>query len=290
VTQRSSGNHTDDTILVVSKTSTYTQQQQSSSIALSLTAGNAVESQILRHRIHQNIDRIVAEKGTSSFIGTTITTILARMMADQNQQRTQILSSNMGRIVAASAILIEFHHAGVGTGRTSSMTPIGTNLEDGRDTISVNEKDQINNDVKRPISSSTIYQIDPSGQYWICQAVVSGRHASQIEQQLRNRLLERYTSDSIQHQSKKSNMATTALSRRQVCTLLSQLSIDDALTMATQCLLDGVTKRKGSQGDDHHHRSQHLLRGIVLSATNNNHISVQTFSHHGLLSRLQTDS
>jgi hypothetical protein len=292
-TQQRSGNYTDDTTtLVASKTSTYT-QPPISSMALSLTAGNAVESQLLQRRIHQNIDRIVAEKGisSSSFIfGTTMTTLLARMMADQNQQRTQILSSNMGRIIAASAILIEFH-TGLGSIPTSSA------IQDDEDTITTNENDQINYDAKLPSGSSTIYQVDPSGQYWICQAVVSGRHASRIEQYLLNRLLERYTLESKQcthhnrHQSKESSTTTPALSRHQVGTLLSKLSIDDAITLATQCLLDGVTNRKGSKkGDDHQHRSPIQLRGIVLSATNHNHMSVQTLSHHGLLSRLQTDS
>ena len=96
-------NHINHTAVEFSKNSIYS-GPQSNCIAFSLTAGNAVESQILRHRIYQTIERIVTEKGLSA--SSSITSALARMMADQNQQRTQILSN--GRIMAASAILIEF--------------------------------------------------------------------------------------------------------------------------------------------------------------------------------------
>jgi 20S proteasome alpha/beta subunit len=203
-------------------------------------------------------------------MNTMITTLLARKMADQNQQRTQILSSSTGRILAASAILIEFHTAG-----SSSSSN----------------------------SSSTIYQIDPSGQYWICQAVVSGRYASTIEQQFMNRLRERYYSrkavhgihDHHHHHRNPIDTTSTTLTRNQVCDVLSQLSVDDALTMATQCVLDGVIRRNG--GNNNHLQPQQQsrgsniqLRGIVLSSTNNNELSVQTFSNHGLLSRLQAHS
>ena len=282
-TERSNdnSNNVGDTSFVLSKTSIYnTTSRPNGIVALSLTAGNAVESQILRHRIHQNMDRIFEEKGISTAsIGMTITPMLARMMADQNQQRTQISSSSMGRIVAASAILIEFH--------TPSSVMSGTSINSTHVNVTTAANDNDNDDHS---SSSTIYQIDPSGQYWICQAVVSGRFASRIEQQLQTRLLERCKSDSTLsiHNKNRHQMTVT---RRQVCDVLSQLSIDDALTIATQCLLNGITQRKGSTNEDHRSsRSRIRLRGIVLSSTDSHHVSIQTFSHHGLLSRLPAHS
>ena len=251
MTDRDRINHT---AVEFSKNSIYS-GPQSNCIAFSLTAGNAVESQILRHRIYQTIERIVTEKGLSA--SSSITSALARMMADQNQQRTQILSN--GRIMAASAILIEF------------ATKMNHNTNEKRS------------------STSTIYQIDPSGQYWICQAVVSGRYASKIEQELQNRLRERSDRDSTPHHHQKTKSAPTTepLSRHQVGTLLAQLSIDDALTMATQSLLAGTSKRKGAHDD--HRPSKMRLRGIVVSTNSDNDVSIQTLSHCGLLSRLNKD-
>ena len=182
------------------------------------------------------------------------------------------------------------------------MTPDTNSTGGGSTTPAENVNDQIHNDDdsndKRTSStgSSTIYQIDPSGQYWICQAVVSGRYASMIEQQLHRRLLERYSLDvTRRHQSQpppppqqaESSSATT-LSRSQVCAVLSQLSIEDAVTLATQCLLDGMTQGSnvGGTKDPHRHRSRIRLRGMALSSTNNNNdLSIQIFTNHGLHSR-----
>jgi 20S proteasome alpha/beta subunit len=233
-------------------------------IVLSISAGNAVESQILRHRIYQTAERLRSSSSTSEICPTeAFAMILARTLADQNQQRTQVLGN--GRIVAATAVIIDICSSENKNHATAAATKL--------------------------------YRIDPAGQFWICQAVVAGRYARIIQQNLYDSMLKYQTaattptssSSSLGSSNDPSNpvcMPSTLL-RQQVCTLLSNLTIDEALKMATQCMIDGMNNRRHVPWN--HDQQQHMepirIRGISISKTN---LSVRNYSQRNLLSLVRT--
>jgi 20S proteasome alpha/beta subunit len=153
-------------------------------VVVAVTAGNAVESQILRQRIHQTAQRWRRSPTTSELGPSDWTAGLVRAVADQHQQRTQLLSG--GRPVAATAVVLE---------------------------------------------QAKIYRIDPAGTFWICAAVVAGRQARRIEECLLDRL-------ALKGQA--GGSTPTPPRRREIRSILSQLTIAEAIPLATECLLEGL--------------------------------------------------
>jgi 20S proteasome alpha/beta subunit len=176
---------------------------------LAVTVGNAVDAQLLRHRLLHLVEDIRnTEESISSgsggmgrdvpsFTGVVQTANVARRLADQNQLRT--IELKYGRALAAGAVLFS-----------------------GRD--------------------NGIWRVDPAGQFWKCQACVLGRYTSQVESLLleklqtsqQNRFIEEGSATESKSQSPSDTMS--ALSRDETLTALSTLSVQDGLILAAQCI------------------------------------------------------
>lgn len=179
---------------------------------LAVTAGNAADAQVLRHRLLDIAERVRAE-GSDTFLVSA----LARRLADQNQVLTQRLGK--GRVLAAAAVVF------------------GCGDDD---------------------DDKAIWRIDPAGQFWKCQAVVSGKHAAVAEELLWQK---------IQQGRTNAKDDTSTLSRTQVHTKLSALSIPEALEMATQCIVEANAQKFNSDRSNNNAASRPntiLLRGISI--------------------------
>jgi 20S proteasome alpha/beta subunit len=306
---------------LLSTTNVYAPKQgQPHQFVLGMTAGNVVESQIQRHRWYSMLPQCNA--GLDDNDSSTLSVLLARSIADQNQQRTQLLSENRGRMVAATTVLVDFgmvyaEHSDYDKNSTTAL-----NAHNDDTSTSINTTTRVQNGTNHQHRHrATVYQIDPSGQYWICQAVVAGRCTTIIQQRLHDLVQERFRSVPSENTTNTTTNAATQLSlddnkindklptrisssltRTQVCSVLSQLSIDDAMTMATQCLVEGIIRSRSITNNEQDdaldtvaattRRLRTRLRGVAIFTNNSNDhqsptVSIQTYSHYGLLSRLQ---
>jgi 20S proteasome alpha/beta subunit len=118
-------------------------------------------------------------------------------------------------------------------------------------------------------SGTTIWRIDPAGQFWKCQAVVSGRHAAAAERLLWETLAakQKRTDDKQQ------------LSRTQIQTILSELTIEEALAIASKCIV-AAQKQFGDRSKRGSSSPTVRLRGVSMNK--DSHI-VHTYTQSELL-------
>lgn len=161
-----------------------------------ITAGYALHSQILRHRIRQLADSIYEANDDEIFGGnrswqqrirsSLSVAVLARRLADQFQRPTQNQGQKVPRMLVSCALIV------------------GAN--------------------------EGIWQIDPTGQFWQCQVAVVGHGADQARSHLVQKILAKDLSE-INGGEYADADATCA----QLHSILKNLSIPDALKLAREC-------------------------------------------------------
>jgi 20S proteasome alpha/beta subunit len=193
---------------------------------LAVTAGNPLEAQILRSRIKEIAQNVHDEFGTSGqsrhddnkeeediplheFLET-----VARQLADDNQLRTQQFQH--GKVLAATMILI----------MAAPHTPSNHILETA---VAHHHTSQ---------QHPGIYRIDPTGQFFPCQAVVAGRRASQLETWLQNQLVQFHKNETTTTRKNPNASVRTVLAQ--------QLSLEQALVLARDCILQAQTTTTSS--------------------------------------------
>ena len=176
-----------------------------------IAAGSLVDGQVLlRHRMFVTAHQLRQQQQQQQRVTAAP---MARSLADAAQSQTQRASSD-GRLLECSAVLVccsDHHHAGYST------------------------------------SNSSIWRVDPSGQFWKCHAVVVGRGATpRVEQDLLERLLRRVSND-----NNNNNNNTTALPQQQqqrlAPTLFSRLDLDEALGMAAGTIQHALAAMQAKQ-------------------------------------------
>jgi 20S proteasome alpha/beta subunit len=193
---------------------------------LAITAGNPLESQILRSRLVEIAQHVHDEFGTTSsaadhhpdeavedFPHDEFFENVARQLADDNQLRTQQFQH--GKVLAATMILMQ-----------SQKMP-------SKHHYPHNPLDEETTDHHLKTHSPGIYRIDPTGQFFPCQAVVAGRQASQLEAWLQKELVQLHNKEinSTDSQTKKNSNAAVRT------VLAQQLSLEQALVLARDCIL-----------------------------------------------------
>jgi 20S proteasome alpha/beta subunit len=188
---------------------------------LALTAGNAVDGQMLRRRL-----LTVAESARYSDLSSSSSNNadsdlsparVARLLADQNQLRT--MHFGQGRILAAAAMIW---------------------------------------------NANAVWRVDPAGQFWQCQACVSGRYTTRVE-----RLVLEKLGDAVHIQGESSGDTNGTLERQDAWHAWSQLSTRQGLRIAAQCIAEA------------HDQSSVRLRAIILSRQDNR-AAVQSFSQRDM--------
>ena len=118
-------------------------------------------------------------------------------------------------------------------------------------------------------SCDTIWRVDPAGHFWLCQAVTSGRYAAAAERLLVKAIT---TNQSVNAKQ---------LSRKQALAILSEFTIDEALAIATKCIIEAhnkVSKRFSSRAISSTLTIR--LRGVSLARDGQ---TVRSFSHRNLV-------
>lgn len=228
-------------------------------ILLAATAGNAVESQILRQRLlgiaelmrsSEELDEIreditgrddMEESGNSASFVSSSPFVVARRLADQHQLRTMELGK--GRILAAVAVLL---------------------------------------------SHESLWRVDPAGQFWKCQAVVSGRFAATSERLLWEEIM---ALNATMDNGNENAAPLDKTSGYQATRIFTSLSMDACLKIATKCLLkanhQAYIKIKNKQSDRNSNISPMIrIRAVTIRKTGNGRPKTQYFSHNKLLAFL----
>eukprot|EP00980_Cylindrotheca_fusiformis_P003758 scaffold834_cov123-Cylindrotheca_fusiformis.AAC.5 len=135
------------------------------------TAGNAVDGQVLKCKLHQSCQSLVQRCGDEHMVSASK---LARHIADQLQAPTQ--TSGKGKLLASHSVIV---------------------------------------------GNRELWRIDPTGQFWKCQATVVGRDADKAERSLYQRITEESNGNS---------------ENVDVCKLVQEMSTEDALSLLVECL------------------------------------------------------
>ena len=169
---------------------------------------------------------------------------LARTVADMIQVPTQSIGTRAGRMLAASALILD-----------APQTRSGDECR--------------------------IWRIDPSGQFWSCDAAAVGRGAGVAESFLlkviaRSKAGTDEANGSANELGEEDSDIIATLSNKDVKTYLGSLSVDDAVEIATQCVLKVSEKELKHQtlegegsGDDEQVPPLLGLGGAILQAERN---------------------
>ncbi|KAL3773598.1 hypothetical protein ACHAWO_010794 [Cyclotella atomus] len=127
---------------------------------------------------------------------------LVRKLADMAQSSTQSLGSKSGRMLSSSLLAI-------------GINDISGNVD--------------------------IWRVDPTGQFWSLDAGAVGRAAIEIEAELLNEVRQRLKkNDQEKHDVKDEQQKQPDVSNTDVKTYLSSLKVEDALTLANDCIINGI--------------------------------------------------
>ena len=252
------------------------------------TGGNAVDSSILLRGIqeaslslHKSNDggsamRAAFPNSSKSSIGSDS---LARRIADLIQEPTQTVGGRSGRVLASSAVIIGSVNKEKETINKSSMGNEAT-MSDNSSARSV---------IIETESNYVIWRIDPSGQFWNCNAVAIGRGAGLAEAVLlrqvssfkkdSNQNLEANDSNGINNQRMNLSLhidqdknqddvdledLMTTLTNRDVQVFLESLSCNDALLLACRCLASAITKRTSPQNEAMFNKNFLGVQGLLI--------------------------
>jgi 20S proteasome alpha/beta subunit len=201
---------------------------------LALTAGNAVDGQMLRRRLLQVADAARYSDLSSSADSDLSPALVARLLADQNQMRT--MQEGKGRVLAAVAMIW---------------------------------------------NGDSIWRVDPAGQFWKCQACISGRYTTRVERLVLEKLLDAVNTE---RESTDDDTQWTSRERNDALHAWSQLSTRQVLRIAAQCITEahGHSLEKSSR-DNRGPRSLVRLRAIILSRKDkDDRVAVQSFSQRDM--------
>lgn len=104
-----------------------------------------------------------------------------------------------------------------------------------------------------------MWRVDPTGQFWSLDAGAVGRAAIYIEAELLNKV--RQWLNAGKQQTSEEEDTDLVVSNKDVKAFLSSLTVEDALTIANDCLVNGI---KSSIKHDSNLHSNELLDNSLL--------------------------
>eukprot|EP00591_Stephanopyxis_turris_P008291 CAMPEP_0195509578 /NCGR_PEP_ID=MMETSP0794_2-20130614/2476_1 /TAXON_ID=515487 /ORGANISM="Stephanopyxis turris, Strain CCMP 815" /LENGTH=384 /DNA_ID=CAMNT_0040636837 /DNA_START=156 /DNA_END=1310 /DNA_ORIENTATION=- len=180
---------------------------------ISATGGNAVEAIVLSRRIQEMALSIQASNGVTGVMNRAFSIdsfVLAKQLADAAQSSTQAVNGKAGRMLSSSALII-------GVDSPIMTTP-----------------------------KSNIWRVDPTGQFWNCNAAAVGRGAGTAEAIFMRRVAtwkhNLHHNDNHHHhhhhQREEENMedVMSRLSNKDVASFLNTFSVEEALSLVYQCI------------------------------------------------------
>jgi len=149
---------------------------------------------------------------------------LARRVADMAQSSTQSLGGRYGRMLSSSLIVV------------GARNPMDLN------------DDKIETDPDDPEDDSLIlWRVDPTGQFWRSDASAAGRGATGAEAELLRRA-KRWSHEQRRHddddEEEGYDECHDDVGHDDVRAYLGSLSAEDAIELATDCLVDGIMKSR----------------------------------------------
>jgi 20S proteasome alpha/beta subunit len=145
------------------------------------------------------------------------------------------------------------------------------------------------------ISAYELWRVDPTGQFWQCQAAAIGKKAATVEQLLLDRLSRRkhhyhpkrrLWSLRKTKKNKGENSSDMLLTPAELHSLLSELSIEDALALSTQCITEALeTKVMPGQTKLAQQTPAVRLRGLSIrkdGGSKEGNSQVQSYTHRDL--------
>jgi len=186
-----------------------------------------------------------ARGGGGGTSGVKIET-LVRRIADMAQSSTQNLGGRYGRMLS------------------SSLLAMGVQQQQQQQERV--EQDNSNDD------KLCIWRVDPTGQFWKCEASAVGLGTMEVEAELLGRVrLWKKEEEAIQQQSRRSMVdedttisssadddddemnQVISITNEDVRSYLSSLTEDEAVRVASDCLVNGIMKCKGAAAPSSHH-------------------------------------
>lgn len=232
-------------------------QQQQSALPISIlsptlitgTGGTSIDSSILlRRSIEVALSLYKLDNGGIEFFashsleGGTATTMemdstgggaasvqieaLVRRIADMAQSSTQTLGSKYGRMLSSSLLAM-----GV-----QQLLP--------------------NDDEGRNGDKLCIWRVDPTGQFWKCEASAAGRGTVEVEAELLTRVQQWKKKNEVMPLTNDGSIDNSELddqdvriTNNDVRSYLSSLTEDDAVRVASDCLVNGIMNCKGTPNE-----------------------------------------
>ncbi|KAL3798817.1 hypothetical protein HJC23_004605 [Cyclotella cryptica] len=147
------------------------------------------------------------------------TSTLARRIADLAQSSTQSLGGKSGRMLS------------------SSLLVVGPNEE------------RTNNDDYCGDDDFVIWRVDPTGQFWKLDASAVGRAAINVESELLDKVRKWMKNNNKQTDSEEPEVD---ISNADTNAYLSSLSVEEAVTVANDCLVNGImsSMKRNNQNSD----------------------------------------
>ena len=160
---------------------------------------------------------------------------LVRRIADMAQSSTQNLGGRSGRMLA------------------SSLLAVG--VQQNNQSCNIYEDDKL-----------CIWRVDPTGQFWKCDASAAGRGMYEVEAELlsRVRLWKKNGRLAIQGEenpsfnNKDDDMDVIRITNHDIRSYLSSLAEDEAVDLAIDCLVNGIMNCKGTIPSHNHSNAASL--------------------------------
>jgi len=187
---------------------------------------------------------------------------LVRRIADMAQSSTQNLGGKCGRMLS------------------SSLLAMGVQ-QSQHETVEQNHDDDDNRDCRGEEDDTLcIWRVDPTGQFWKCDASAVGRGTVEVEAELLSRVrrwkkneanmkkqrimaeedgssttssvAEEPTVSSADDDDDDDEMKQVMITNNDVRSYLSSLTEDEAVSVASDCLVNGIMNCKGAPSYNHH--------------------------------------
>lgn len=167
---------------------------------------------------------------------------LVRRIADMAQSSTQNLGSKYGRMLSSSLLAM---------GVQQQSHPF-------------DDEERNNGDIL------CIWRVDPTGQFWKCDASAVGRGTVEVEAELlshvrrwknKNEAIPLTNDGKIDNDSELDDQEYVRITNNDVRSYLSSLTENEAVRVASDCLLNGIMNCKGSPNEKLGGKSSSSLRG-----------------------------